>query len=204
MQIKSIAMMAVAGCVIALSTGCVKQEEYDNMVTQLTSEKTAAVDEVKRELADKDSLLKAADEKVRTLTADLRDSSALNAELKEQVKELKTSIADANSKASSLESKLSSAKAGIKSAQAQASEAESARATAEMKAQETQRRFEALIENLIRLNKIKPEDVGFDSSLGGGMDMGSGMGSDMGSDMGMEDSQDGGSAADLLDEMGNM
>jgi predicted RNase H-like nuclease (RuvC/YqgF family) len=201
MQIKSIAKTLIAGCAIGILAGCgVPQEEVDAMVAKLNADHEAVVTDLKTKQADTDSLLNAEKERTRTLNNDLRDSTALNDELKENVKELKSSLATANSQVSSLESQLASAKASIKSAQDMAADAQNDASTARMEAQETQRRFDELIANLIALNKIKPEDVGFDNlsvSSAPAMDMG---GMEMGESSGAGSS----SAADLLEQMGNM
>jgi len=202
MQIKSIAKMVIAGCAIGMLTGCgVPQEEVDAMITDLNAKHDAVVSDLNTKLADTESLLGAEQERTRKLNNDLRDSTALNDEQKSQVKELKSSLATASSQISSLESQVESAKAQIKSAQNMAADAQNEAATAQMHAQETQRRFDELIANLIALNKIKPEDVGFDNLSSGAtssMDMG-------GMEMDSSSSSSGSnSAADLLDAMGNM
>ncbi|MBN2163685.1 MAG: hypothetical protein JXR25_07430 [Pontiellaceae bacterium] len=203
MQIKSIAMLAVAGCAIGMLTGCgVPQEEHDAIVAQLNSEHQMELDKVNTELQDTKSLQKAAEDSVRSLRADLRDSTALNDELKETNKSLKGELADVRSDISSLESQLKSAKASIQSAQAMASDAESERATMEMEARETQRRFDELILNLAQLNGVKPSDVGF-PELDGMVESAVPMVEDMGMDVEVEESGSS-SAADLLEQMGAM
>jgi chromosome segregation ATPase len=193
MQMKSIVKMVIAGCAIGMMTGCgVPQEEHDAIVAQLNTEHDQVVAQLNTKVAETDSLYKSEKDKTRTLSADLKDSSALNGELKDEIKELKTSLLTANSKVSSLESKLASTQATIKSASDKASKALSECSAMEMEAQAVQRRYDELIANLIRLNKIKPEDIGLDPSLAAGVDM------DMGEEAVTEDS----SANDLLKEMG--
>jgi uncharacterized phage infection (PIP) family protein YhgE len=195
MQIKSIATMLAAVCAIGMLTGCgVPQDEHDAIIAKLNADHDAIVADLSTKLADTASLLNAEKDRSRNLNNSLSDSTVLNDELKASINELKSSLANADTEISALESQLESAKASIKSAQAMAADAQNDAATARMEAEETQRRFNELIANLIRLNKIKPEDVGFDNlstAPAPSMDMGSGEGA----------SSD---AASLLDEMGNM
>ncbi len=215
MQMKSLAMLAIAGCAIGMLTGCgVPQEEVDAMVAQMTSEREQSEADLKGKIADTESLLNSEKERTRTLQNDLRDSAVLNEELKENNKEMKSELATANSKISSLESSLASAKARITTAESTAADAERERATMELEAAEARTRFEGLIANLIALNKIKPEDVGFDyvsvpsqstSSMGSDVDMGEGM--DMGTDTDMGSGTESGSedsVQSLLDQMGDL
>ena len=200
MQIKSIATMLIAVCAVGMLTGCgVPQDEHDAIVAQLNADHEQVATDLKTKLADAESLLNAEKERTRNLNNDLRDSTVLNDELKGSINDLKTSLANANGQVSSLESQLTSAKASIQSAQGMAADAQNDAAEARMEAEATQRRFEELIANLIALNKIKPEDVGFDNLSTGtaapAMDM------DTGS---TEETSGTESAADLLDAMGNM
>lgn len=198
MQIKSIATMLIAGCAIGMLTGCgVPQEEHDAIVAQLNADHEQVVNDLKTKLADAESLLNAEKDRARNLTNDLRDSTALNDELKGSVKELKTSLSSANSQVSSLESQLASAKASVSSAQQMTADAQNDASAARMEAQETQRRFDELIANLIALNKIKPEDVGFDN-------LSTGASAAPSMDMGMEAGSGTSEVSSLLDEMGSM
>lgn len=203
MQIKSIATMLIAGCAIGMLTGCgVPQEEHDAIIAQLNADHEAALQAVNTELEDEKSLKKAAEERANTLNATIRESNALNEELKSSVQEAKESLANANSQISALESQLTSAKASISSAQEMAASAQNDAATARMEAEETERRFMALIENLINLQKVKPSDLGWPELeakiSSSSMDMGSDMGMDAGG------SADSSAASDLLDAMGEM
>lgn len=200
MHIKSIATMLIAGCAIGMLTGCgVPQKEHDAIIAQLNADHDAVVSDLKTKLSDTESLLTAEKGRTDSLNNDLRASNVLNEELKANVTELKTSLANANSQNSNLESQLTTAKASIQSAQDMAADAQNDAANARMEAQETQRRFDELIANLIALNKIKPEDVGFDNLRSGPAPS-----MDMGVDTSADEGADSGSAADLLNEMGNM
>jgi len=196
MQIKSIATVLIAGCAIGMLTGCgVPQKEHDAIVAQLNADHEQVANDLKTKLADAESLLTAEKTRAGNLTADLRSSTALNDELKKSIADLKSSLENANSEISGLESQLKSAKASIASAQQMTVDAQNDAASARMEAQETQRRFDELVANLIALNKIKPEDVGFDnlsSDVAPSMDMGAGAGSGPSE------------VSSLLDEMGNM
>ena len=199
MQIKSIAMIVIAGCAIGMLTGCgVPQEEYDAMVAQLTSEKETAVNEMQTKLDDTTSLLTAEKTRTSSLNSDLRDSTVLNDELKQANDELKATIEDANGQISTLESQLATARASIRTAQDRATAAENGRSQAEMETRNTERRFNELILNLINLNKIKPSDVGWPE-----LDAAAGVSEPADSmDFGGGDSET--SAASLLDAMGDM
>ena len=200
MQIKSIATMLIAVCAIGMLTGCgVPQEEHDAIIAQLNADHEAVVTDLKTKLADTESLLNAEKDRTRNLNNDLRDSTVLNEELKGNVTELKSSLANANSQISSLESQLTSAKSSIQSAQAMAADAQNDAAEARMEAEATQERFDQLIANLIALNKIKPEDVGFDN-----LSSGAAQSMDMGMDSGTDSGAGSSAAASLLDEMGSM
>jgi len=162
MQIKSIAMMMIAGCAIGMLTGCgVPQEEYDAMVAQLTTEKETAVNELQTKLDDSESLLNAEKARTTSLNGDLRDSTVLNDELKQANAELKDNIADLNSSIEDLQSQVATARAQIRTAQDRAASADTARNQAEMEAQRTQRRYDELVANLLELNKKKPENLAF-------------------------------------------
>jgi ABC-type transporter Mla subunit MlaD len=195
MQIKSIATMLAAVCAIGILTGCgVPQDEHDMIIAQINATNDAVVADLNTKLADTESLLNAEKDRSRNLNNDLRDSTVLNDELKASIKELKGSLANADTQISALESQLESSKASIASTQAMATDAQNDAAAARMEAEETQRRFDELIANLIALNKIKPEDVGFDNlstEPAPAVDMGGGGASNS-------------DAASLLDEMGSM
>jgi hypothetical protein len=199
MQIKSIAMIVIAGCAIGMLTGCgVPQEEHDAIVAQLTSEKETAVNELQTKLDDTTSLLNAEQARTSSLNSDLRDSTVLNDELKQANDELKATIEDANGQISTLESQLATARASIRTAQDRATAAENGRSQAEMETRNTERRFNELILNLINLNKIKPSDVGWPE-----LDAAAGVSEPADSmDFGGGDSD--ASAASLLDAMGDM
>ena len=200
MQIKSIATMLIAGCAIGLLTGCgVPQEEHDAIVAQLNADHQQVVDDLQTKLTDAESLLAAEKTRASNLTSDLRESSALNDELKNTIQDLNTSVAGAQSQISSLESQLASANQSIQSAQQMAADAQNDAANARMEAEKTTRRFEELIANLIALNKIKPEDVGFDN-----LSVDAAPAMDVGSAADMGGSSESSSAASLLDEMGSM
>ena len=195
MQIKTIAMLAVAGCAIGMLTGCgVPQEEHDAIVAKLKSDSEAALNAKDLELQEAVSLQKAAEETVSSLRGDLRNSNALNGEQKNTISDLKGEIAKVRGEVSSLESQLKSTKASVRSAQSMAAEAEEERAAMEMQAQSDRERFEALIVNLIELNKLKPADVGF-PELTGSVSV---------DDSFSSEPATGESALDLLDQMGSM
>lgn len=201
MQIKTIAMVVLAGCAIGLSTGCIKQEDYDNMVKQKDADKAQAVAELQNTIAEKDSLLTAEQNKSRGLQNQLREASVELTEIKDTNKDLTSQIDDANSKVDRLESSLAATKRQVDSAMAKIEESDAACAKAEMEAQEFKRRFDMLRKALIDLQGIKPADLGIDDLLNDSGDM---------SDMGMDSSDDTSSGSEtdslegILDDMGNM
>lgn len=162
MQIKTIAMMAIAGCAIGLSTGCVKQEDFDNMVKQKDAEKAQAVAELNNKLAMQKSEYDAAKEKARGLQNQLAEASARLSENKDKTEKLQTQLDDANDKISGLESSLKAAQEQVTNWKSRTQTAESEAATSKANAQEAQRRFDRLRLELIRLNKYKPAQLGID------------------------------------------
>jgi len=201
MQIKTIAMVALVGCAIGLSTGCVKQEEYDNMVKQKDADKAQAVAELQNTISEKDSLLTAEQTKSRGLQNQLREASVELTEYKDAKTDLESKIEDANSKIDRLESSLAATKRQVESAMAKIEESDAACSKAEMEAQEYKRRFDMLRKALLDLQGIKPADLGIEDLLNGSDDMG-------GMDTGSSDAADSGSKSDslegILDDMGNM
>jgi len=160
MQIKSIAMLAAAGCVIGVLTGCgVPQKKHDRIVAELNAAAQASEDALKATLADTKSALQAEQTKSSQLQSELKDSSARIEELKGSVDGLTNNLAAEKSKVSQLESDLSAVKATVSGAQQKASEAEKARDKMEQEKQQAQRRFDMLRAALLELNKKSPADL---------------------------------------------
>lgn len=218
MQIKTIAMMVVAGCAIGLSTGCIKQKDVDAMMAAKDAERAKSEAALNTTIAEKQSLYDAEQAKTRQLQNQLREASVELTELKDSSKDLKSKLDDANSKIDRLESSLESTKRQVQSAKDRADAAEGSLAAAQMETQETKRRFDMLRKALLDLNGKKPADLGIDLSTGldtsmDSSDMGGMSSADMGS-MGSADtsgtdessSSDEGSSdlESLLDDMGNM
>jgi chromosome segregation ATPase len=160
MQIKSIAMLAVAGCAIGMLTGCgVPQKEHDAIVAQLNADALATEDALNITLADTQSLLEVESAKTRKLQIELNDTAERIDELKSSANELTDSLAAELSKVSQLESDLTAVKNTVASAQQATRDAENERNVMEIEKQETQRRFDMLRSALLDLNNKNPEDL---------------------------------------------
>ncbi len=160
MQIKSIAMLAVAGCTIGMLTGCgVPQKEHDAIVAQLNAEAQASEDALNVTLADTKSLLDAELAKTRKLQIEINDTADRIDELKGSANELTDSLAAEQSKVSQLESDLAAVTATVGTSQQQARDAENERNVMEIEKQETQRRFDMLRKALLDLNNKNPDDL---------------------------------------------
>ena len=169
MQIKSIAMLAVAGCVIGMLTGCgVPQKEHDAIVAQLTAEAQASEDALNVMLNETKSDLAAEAAKASKLQIELNNSAALIDELKLSADELTDLLAAEQSKALQLEADLAAVTATVASSHQQALDAEKERDLMEMEKQETQRRFDMFRKALLDLNKKNPADlqINLDSIVG--------------------------------------
>ncbi len=162
MQIKSIAMMVVAGCVIGLSTGCVKQADFDNMKATLEQELEDTKAAMQAQIDEKDAALISEQDMHRNTRNDVKDAVATNEELKKQIEELKGKVESLNTQVSTVRSQLTRAEASISSARDEATAAADKAAAALAKEEKTRVRYNELIENLINLNKVNPVDLGFE------------------------------------------
>lgn len=160
MQIKTIAMMAVAGCAIGMLTGCgVPQKEYDAMVAKLTTEKTDMESSLNATIAEKDSELSSEKAKTRKLQIDLNDAVERIKELNDNNSGLQSAADDLKNQISTLQSALASAKADIAAAEADKEDLRNQCTALEMDAQEAQRRFDMLRKAILELNKTNPDDL---------------------------------------------
>ena len=160
MQIKSIAMLVVAGCTIGMLTGCgVPQEEHDAIVAQLNAQAQASEDALKATLDETQASLTAAQAKNQKLQVEIKDTVTRIDELKSTVTELTDSLAEEQSKVAQLESDLAAVKATVDVAKQQVRDAEKERDLMEMEKQETQRRFDMLRKALLDLNNKNPDDL---------------------------------------------
>ena len=110
MQKRTVAMMAVMGCTVAMLTGCgVKQEIHDATLSELDTAMQKNVT-LKGEIADKDSLMENKKGELRTANAKLDEQVAeinkANAKAAETASELEIE----KTRVSGLESRLDSAK----------------------------------------------------------------------------------------------
>lgn len=187
MQIKSIALMVVASCVIGLSTGCVKKSDYEAMQQKLTTER----DGVATELTNTVSQLNAEKQKVSDTQNKLLESTSANNQLKKDNKDLQASLDEANGKVTSLQSELSSTKDSLQSAQDKLADTEAERAKLESQVQKVKDSVNKLLSNLVASGKLDAKAIGFDKSTTSSTSTG---GADTSSK----------SASQVLDMMGNM
>jgi chromosome segregation ATPase len=160
MQIKSIAMLAAAGCAIGILTGCgVPKEEHEAIVAELTANAQAAEDALNAELNDTKSQLDDATAKAARLQIEVNDSVDRIAELKSAADELTDSVAAEQSKVAQLESDLAAVKATVATSQQETRDAEKERDIMELEKQETQRRFDMLRKAILDLNEVNPDDM---------------------------------------------
>jgi len=160
MQIKSIAMLAVAGCVIGMLTGCgVPQEEHDAIVAQLNAEAQASVDALNATLDETKGDLIAELAKTSKLEIEIQDTAARMDELKLAADESSELLVAEQSNVSQLEADLAAVTATVDSLRQQALDAENQRDLMEMEKIETQRRFDMFRAALLDLNKKNPEDL---------------------------------------------
>lgn len=160
MQIKSIAMLAVAGCVIGMLTGCgVPQEEHDAIVAQLNAEAQASEDALKATLDETKADLIAELAKTSKLEIEIQDTAARMDELKLAADESSELLVAEQSNVSQLEADLAAVTATVDSSHQQALDAENQRDLMEMEKIETQRRFDMLRAALLDLNNKNPEDL---------------------------------------------
>ena len=160
MQIKSIAMLAVAGCAIGMLTGCgVPQDEHDAIVAQLNAEAQASEDALNATLAETKSQLVAELAKTGKLESEIQNTAARIEELKLAADESNNLLAAEQNRALQLEADLAAVTATVDSSHQQALDAENQRDLMEMEKIETQRRFDMLRAALLDLNNKNPEDL---------------------------------------------
>ena len=158
MQIRTVAIMAVAACAIGMSTGCVKQEDLDNLeakknaeIEELKTSYTEQVDnrdkeiiELKTTLGEKDNLIARA----RAETSELRDD----------VSEAEGEIKTAKDEASRLQRQLDYAKSNVADMEAAVEAAESKCDKAIRSSADIERRYNMLRAALIALQQSNPSD----------------------------------------------
>ena len=160
MQIKSIAMLAVAGCAIGMLTGCgVPQDEHDAIVAQLNAEAQASEDALNATLAETKSQLVAELAKTGKLESEIQNTAARIEELKLATDESNNLLAAEQNRALQLEADLAAVTATVDSSHQQALDAENQRDLMEMEKIETQRRFDMLRAALLDLNNKNPDDL---------------------------------------------
>ena len=156
MQIKSIAMLAVAGCAIGMLTGCgVPQDEHDAIVAQLNAEAQASEDALNAKLAETQADLTAELAKTSKLEVEIQNTVARIDELKLAADEVNGLLVAEQDKVAQLEADLAAVTATVDSSHQQALDAEAQRDLMEREKVETQRRFDMLRAALLELNKKK-------------------------------------------------
>ena len=146
---KKIAMLLAAGVAVGMLSGCgIPEDEHNMIIAELEGQHKAEVDKLMTEVADKDSLIKSEQAKVRQNRIELDDASARIKDLQQKSAETAKALAAEKSSVSSLESELKTAKSQAASAQDQAMEAESNYSTLDVEYQELKRRFEMFQKNL--------------------------------------------------------
>jgi hypothetical protein len=160
MQIKSIAMLAVAGCAIGMLTGCgVPQDEHDAIVAQLNAEAQASEDALNAKLSETQADLTAELAKTSKLEVEIQDTVARMDELKLAAEEAGELLVAEQGKVTQLKADLAAVTATVDASHQQALDAEKQRDLMEMEKIETQRRFDMLRAALLDLNNKNPDDL---------------------------------------------
>lgn len=152
MQKKTIAIMAAAGCMIGMLTGCgIPEEEHLGIIAELEAKHQKEVDALKVDIADLESVKKSQDSKIRTKTLELDDAVEQISTLKKQNAEAAKALAGEKEKVSVLERDLASSKSATLTAQDQLLATENKLATIEVEHEELKRRFEQFEKNMSAL-----------------------------------------------------
>lgn len=208
MGIKTIAMMAAAACVLGISTGCVKQEEYDNMKATLEQKVADLETELSNTKDDLNAKIQSAEQRASTLAVELGAANDSVSVLQTDKTDLEGQLADANSRISSLDSQLEAANSRITAANNRVTAAQQDVSDMEYEVAEINRRYDMLRAMIIKLNNRTPDQFDIDlaaAGFGEGLDqldteeMGG-----MESMGGMEEPSSQSDLQSLLDEMGEM
>ncbi len=153
MQKKTIAMMAAAGCMIGMLTGCgVPEEEHLAVIADLEAKHQKAVDELNDTVSEKQSVVDSQKAKLRTKSIDLDNANSKVNDLKNQNAKLSKELAAAKAKGSDLERAVSSAKSAAAAAREDAAAAAERLAALEAENAEVKRRFEQFQKNMQALS----------------------------------------------------
>lgn len=148
MLIKKMAMITAVVSAIALLSGCgVPQEEHDAKIAELNAA-WGEIETLKGKVADQESLLKAAQGKVRGKDIELESAEKRMAELKEKEATTAKALADVKIKVSELEGDLESAKSATGIAEDRTSEVETALAELQRKYDKLKADFEQFKKNM--------------------------------------------------------
>jgi len=156
MQMKRIAMVMVAGSVVALLAGCgVPKEEHAAKIAELNAA-WAEIETLKGSVADTESLLKAEKGKIRNTRIELDDATRSITELTEKEAATATALADEKGKVSKLESDMAAAKSATGMAEDRASEVETARVVLQGEYDKLKADFEQFKKNMRALGAPVP------------------------------------------------
>ncbi|RKX46522.1 MAG: hypothetical protein DRP64_03075 [Verrucomicrobia bacterium] len=149
---KRIIMMAAAGCVVGMLTGCgVPQEEHDAKIAELNTA-WAEIETLKGKVTDTESLLKKEQGKVRDTRIKLDDASRRITELTEKEAVSAAALAAEKGKTAELESDAVSATSSLGMAQDRTTEVEAALATLQGEYEKLQIRFDELRKNILAID----------------------------------------------------
>jgi len=152
MRKKTMAMMIAAGCAATILTGCgVPQEEHDAKIAELNTA-WAEIETLKGSVADKESLLKAEQKKVKSARIELDESSKRISALQGTSALTASALADEKAKVDELEGNVSSALSAKAMAQDRAGEVEVELADLQEEYQKLQNRFDQFEKNMSSLD----------------------------------------------------
>lgn len=152
MRMKTIAMMIAAGCAVTILTGCgVPQEEHDAKIAELNTA-WAEIEALNGSVADKESLLKAEQKKVKSARIELDESSKRISGLQEKEAQMASVLADEKAKVEELENDVSSAQSAKAMAQDRTGEVEVELADLQEEYQKLQSRFDQFEKNMRALD----------------------------------------------------
>ncbi len=154
MQKKTIAMMAAAGCMIGMLTGCgIPEEEHLAIIAELEAKHQKAVDELNVTVTDKESVIDSQKAKLKTKSIELDDAAGKISDLKKQNAMTSKALAAEKAKIPGLERALASAKSATAAAEDAALEAENKLAALQSEHETLKNRFEQFEKNMRALSQ---------------------------------------------------
>jgi len=117
MQMKNISMMLMAGCVIAMLTGCgIPKEEHNAILAEMNEKYVSMEASLNAQIDELEAKLTGEEAKSRAAEIELEGANEKLDNLKTKAAELTQSLTAANDKIGGLESTLSSTKSALNSA----------------------------------------------------------------------------------------